>query len=376
MDDNYKTLLRLVGEIYESSINPSHWPVVMERLTKMTQSKSAVLVIHDREIKQISHLHAFGVPKLAMALLNNGMAALDPGLRVMREQPPGKAKNMYRLDDAEKIPRVFHAMLVRLSNLFFFGGVNCFNDETWLVGIGLHRTREQGEFEPAVLEMLEELVPHFQRALRIQKEFTRLQLSQQMLHAELDRHIIGLILLGDDGAPFYFNPMAQRIIKQHAAIEVRNKRLRAHNPEEDQRLQQAISEAAHTLPNTLNQTQALGLTHRDHAMPLAVLVVPTATAAPHDSIDQSHSHVAIYLTDPENPIPIANDALMSVYGLSEREAKVAVAIANGRDLGEIAAMHHVSPQTVRSQLKSIFRKTGVNRQSDLVRLLIGGPLMM
>lgn len=75
-----------------------------------------------------------------------------------------------------------------------------------------------------------------------------------------------------------------------------------------------------------------------------------------------HPKVAVYLTDPERPVPIAIDTLMNVYSLTEREAKVAIAIANGRDVSEIAEMHHVSVQTVRSQLKNIFSKTGVNRR--------------
>jgi DNA-binding CsgD family transcriptional regulator len=43
-------------------------------------------------------------------------------------------------------------------------------------------------------------------------------------------------------------------------------------------------------------------------------------------------------------------------------------------VGEIARTHGVQACTVRTQVRSIFEKTGVNRQSDLVRLaLVGTP---
>ncbi len=375
MNNNYKSVLDLIGDIYESSINPYHWSVVLEKLTAITQSRSAVLVIHDREVKQLSYLHSYGIRKPVIALHNTPLGRFDPGLKVMRAQPQGKAVNMYSLDDRDKVPRLIYELFTRLTELFHFGGVNCFNNEHWHAGIGLHRTRKEGKFEPEILELLENLVPHFQRALRIQKEFTRLQIRQQTLQSELDRHIIGLILLDELGKPLYINPMAKRILERHGAIDLRSNGLRAYIKHEDEQLHQAIMRATATSPGTIYQGQSMGLSHPDHHKPLALLVVPSAANQSAEWSSMSHSQVAVYLTDPEEPVPIAHDALMDIYGLSEREAKVAVAIANGREVSEIADMHHVSVQTVRSHLKSIFSKTGVNRQVDLIRLLLGGPMM-
>jgi hypothetical protein len=42
-------------------------------------------------------------------------------------------------------------------------------------------------------------------------------------------------------------------------------------------------------------------------------------------------------------------------------------------VGDIAAGLGLGPETVRTHLKSIYRKTGVNRQSKLVSLLLGIP---
>ncbi len=358
---NSKSVLDLIGDIYESSINFDHWSVVIEKLAAFSRSKSAVLVIHDREMKQLNYLHSYGISKPVLALQNSPLGRLDPGLKVMRTQPPGKAMNMYRLDDREKVPPVVHALLSRLTDLYYFGGVNCFNDEHWHVGIGLHRTRHEGEFEPGMLELLEDLVPHFQRALRIQKEFTRLQLRQQMLQLELDRNVIGVVILGEEADPLYINPLAKRILEHHRAIKVCNNSLCAYKKDDDEQLQQAIR-AALTSPDTPDQGQAIGLNHPEHATPLALLVVPTTPGHFAELSMVGHPKVAVYLTDPEQPLPIAIDTLMNVYSLTEREAKVAIAIANGRDVSEIAEMHHVSVQTVRSQLKNIFSKTGVNRR--------------
>ncbi|NIR95689.1 MAG: hypothetical protein GWO08_19225, partial [Gammaproteobacteria bacterium] len=249
---NSKSVLNLIGDVYESSINPDHWKVVMEKLAAITRSRSAVLVIHDTEVKQLSYLHAYGLPKLLVNLFNTPMGSIDPGLKIMRQQPAGKAVNMFQLDDRINVPIMFKAVFTRFSDVFYFGGINFFNDKSWHAGIGLHRVRQEGAFEPEMLELLEDLVPHFQRALRIQKEFTRLQLRQQMLQLELDRNVIGVVILGEEADPLYINPLAKRILERHRAIKMCNNSLCAYNRDDDEQLQQAIRSAL-TSPATPDQ---------------------------------------------------------------------------------------------------------------------------
>lgn len=64
-----------------------------------------------------------------------------------------------------------------------------------------------------------------------------------------------------------------------------------------------------------------------------------------------------------------------MFDLTPAEARVAVALRTGHSAQAIAGEHRLSLATVRSQIQSIFVKTGVNRQSDLIRLLesLAGP---
>ena len=77
--------------------------------------------------------------------------------------------------------------------------------------------------------------------------------------------------------------------------------------------------------------------------------------------------------DPERTQPIVPEALRTVYGLTPAEARLAIAIANGLSLDEIAALEAAQKGTLRSQLKAIFQKVGLNRQADLVKVLMTGP---
>jgi DNA-binding CsgD family transcriptional regulator len=60
--------------------------------------------------------------------------------------------------------------------------------------------------------------------------------------------------------------------------------------------------------------------------------------------------------------------LIGAYKLTPAEARVAIHIIDGGDIAGYARDFGVSPGTARSQLKSVFAKTGVSRQSALVKL--------
>jgi DNA-binding CsgD family transcriptional regulator len=63
-----------------------------------------------------------------------------------------------------------------------------------------------------------------------------------------------------------------------------------------------------------------------------------------------------------------NDVAQHLYGLTPAEHMLCVSIAAGDDLKSWARKRHVSLHTVRTQLKSVFRKMGAARQQDIVRI--------
>ena len=58
-----------------------------------------------------------------------------------------------------------------------------------------------------------------------------------------------------------------------------------------------------------------------------------------------------------------------MFDLRPAETRIAAALLEGRELLEIVRIYAVSRESIRSQLKSIFLKTGTRRQADLVALL-------
>jgi DNA-binding CsgD family transcriptional regulator len=78
--------------------------------------------------------------------------------------------------------------------------------------------------------------------------------------------------------------------------------------------------------------------------------------------------VMVALLTSRKSVP-APEALMLMFGLTQAEARIAHAIAEGKTTSAIARSVNTSRETVRSQLKSVLAKTGVSRQGELISLL-------
>jgi DNA-binding CsgD family transcriptional regulator len=172
----------------------------------------------------------------------------------------------------------------------------------------------------------------------------------------------------------YINPTAKAIIDTHPALQMQEGKLFLVNPEDEKNLRQTIIDTAEIDPDdSWKQSVAIGICHPDIKVPLPLLVTPMHAHLITSDLDYEGAKVAVFLSDPNLQQPISIESLVSVYGLTPSEAQVAISLANGHSIDQIANQSHHSAHTIRSQLKSVFRKTGVSRQSELIKLLLTGP---
>ena len=62
---------------------------------------------------------------------------------------------------------------------------------------------------------------------------------------------------------------------------------------------------------------------------------------------------------------------MKLFGLTPMEGNLLLALGEGQTLKQYSEDHHVTYNTARTHLRSVFAKTGTSKQSDLVRLVSG-----
>jgi DNA-binding CsgD family transcriptional regulator len=84
----------------------------------------------------------------------------------------------------------------------------------------------------------------------------------------------------------------------------------------------------------------------------------------------SSSALGVLIGQPRrNSLIIDRDLAIALFGLSVREAQIVAQLCEGASTAEISISLRIVPETVRFHLKSIFEKTGVHRQTELVALL-------
>jgi DNA-binding CsgD family transcriptional regulator len=66
---------------------------------------------------------------------------------------------------------------------------------------------------------------------------------------------------------------------------------------------------------------------------------------------------------------IIRQVLISSFQLTPAEARIAFGIACGEKLTTIAKVHGVAVTTAKTQLQSVFKKTGTHRQAELAAML-------
>ena len=88
-----------------------------------------------------------------------------------------------------------------------------------------------------------------------------------------------------------------------------------------------------------------------------------------DHNSPTHFHILMVL-DKEQVTQRLNPELVASYGLTEKEQQVLLRLIHGSTIQQIADAIFVSENTVKSHLKSIFRKTGSNSQAAVISMIL------
>ncbi len=113
---------------------------------------------------------------------------------------------------------------------------------------------------------------------------------------------------------------------------------------------------------------ALAAPRNSDGVCLSVLVVPVGKGA-----GGAPRGVSLFVSDPDTALLIQPETLEGLYGLTVAEAKLVIALVSGQTLDAIAAATGTSPNTLKNQLKAVFRKTNTSRQAELMKLVLSGP---
>ncbi|MGK5015493.1 helix-turn-helix transcriptional regulator [Janthinobacterium sp. HLS12-2] len=194
----------------------------------------------------------------------------------------------------------------------------------------------------------QELLPHLQRALCLQQRLREAQLASHCALAALDAMGAAVLVL-DAGLGLRFATPAGHAL--HAA------QLEPSVPPTLARAVRLVIASA----DGAQQCQSLRLARKQQA-PLAMTVTPLADCQPACALMIAHDP-----TKTSTSVP----ALRQLFDLTQAEAQVGKALAQGATIEEIAARSGISVNTVKTHLHHTYLKTDTRRQGELIALIHG-----
>ena len=305
---------QLLGTLYGSALSNGQWGPFLKRMIDLTGSRSARLL-----------------------LLNQGANTVQRSIKV-------------NIDDSAHQRYVEH--FVNLC--------------PWRTELG-EKPTGQGYYSREETNLINSILPHMRQALRLSVQMADREARLTSALNAAQSHPLPFILFNASGQIRYLSPQLEQAAPMGLrftsdGVEFTDPNL---NPPFKAALQRLTGQAAHC-----QSLEWRFEVPRPHCPPLYCLLTPVFPGAEPDlPFWQTDIHAALYIRDPLAQTGRRHQQLVTAYGLTDTEARLALDIALGLELKAIATRDQRSIHTLRSQLKSVFHKTGCCRQSQLAAMV-------
>lgn len=176
----------------------------------------------------------------------------------------------------------------------------------------------------------------------------------------------GVLLLNRAGMVIFVNRIARRILLTDDGLMLRQGRLAADRAQDGARLRLLL--AAVLDGDARATSRHVGVKRPSLRAPY--LLRGCRLEAGLDLDPDYGAIAAIFICDPEMPRRPSGAAMMTLFDFTQAEARIAVDLAVGLSVDEIASGMKISRNTVHHHLRSLFRKTDTARQVELVARLL------
>lgn len=351
----------LTDLIYEAAVLPELWPSVLDQLAGIAGAQGTVLIasdlrshrwINSKSLDQVMADFASGGWSSAGQRTARLLAARHAGF--VREQ------DVYTPEELEQDVLIQH--FLRPRGLGWGTATACPLSTGDTLIFSIERRFVDGPVPAEAMRVLDTLRPHLGRAALVS---ARLKLERARAAVEA-LEVLGLpaAVLGADGRLHNRNAAFAGLVPR--VVRDQRDRVTLSHPGADALLSDVLSgrraNAARSIPVPADADNPAMVMHLLPVRGLAQDVFGGGTM--------------LMLAAPVLPRPVPGTELLAgLFDLTAAEARIARGIADGATIALLAAQQSVAHETIRSQVKAIFAKTGVTRQVDLARLISGFSLI-
>lgn len=366
-------LFALIACLHEGVIDDEHWLAALDRTSDAFGGTGIFLGTTQRSGAGFE-LSGHRVDSQWIELVNGELAGHDANpiyatvSSALRTDPMGTVMRPMILSRCLD-PEVYHSSPIYVRAIAPAGHEHAMAlvlsaDAASALSLTLVRPDAAGDFGDREAELARAIGPHLLGALKLRHQFAIARSGALML----DRFDHGVVLLSGSGHLVHANAEAQRLLDARDGLSVVHGELRGAFPADTQRLRQMISESDRAARGaSLQPRPALRLPRPSGRPDLVIRALPVAPVVASSFGVGELATIALFVHDPEKADAPVEELIAEGLGLTHAEAAVAARIWEGESVSEAAEFLRVSPNTVKTHLKAVFEKTGVDRQAGLVR---------
>ena len=367
-----KELIALIDLIYEAVLDNDLWPSVLIKLADAVGAAHAVMPSVDWRANIFATIAPRDDPDL-VASYKEYWAFRDPLLSRAMLRPVGEINTLDSLmprDEFAATP-VFNEWWRPAEYSLATAGTNLVVEDQFSALVCVSNAPGKDFLTDEQLRLFEAVARHLGRAVRINRQLWKLELANLAATEQVEMLPDGAMLADASGRVVLANAVAKAMLDARDGIFLCNERLAvAGNPDA---LQKLVASCARRSVGIGGPGGELKVPRELPRPPLQVTIAPLRSAmrlADVPWIGVGTPVAIVVVTDPESDRRRRQMNLRRRFDLTFTEAALAAEILRGDGRKAAARRRGISDATAKTQLSSIFEKTGTHRQAELVRLLL------
>lgn len=273
------------------------------------------------------------------------------------------------LPDKELVTSDYYLHYLKPINLFRILGVDTSEPGGMLARLRFSRRASEARFKTTERQLLTLLTPHLSRAIEIYAKLNRMTSERDLYAGAVNQLSVASIILDEQGRMLTTNAVGRALLDQGEGLSLRDGHLHIEGRDINKELQEALTSIIRAqLHGETSVVRALRVPRPGGRSDLGLVVRPVPAAQ--WSEGQVSPSAAVFISDPDLQESTSQPILGALFELTPAEANLATLLARGLNLAQVSVAQNISQHTARAQLKSIFAKTGVSRQAELVRLVL------
>ena len=224
-----------------------------------------------------------------------------------------------------------------------------------------------GGWSSRQIELIRRLLPHVRHYVSVRQGLADAGALGSSFDELLAATGCGIIQLDWRGRILAANDRARELLRAGDGLLDHGGLLSARWPEDDADLQRLVARA---LPpyGSPGAAGSMMVRRSGKQPPLKLQVVPASSRE--EEFRAWPVAALVFVTHPRSRTRLNPGSVKAALGLTPAESRVAVLLAEGKTVGQIAAAVGREQSTIRTHVRHIFGKLGITRQVDLVRLVL------